>query len=166
MKKLMMVFTILCVYIFSHAQSISNSVISAGGNFSTSTWGSLSATMGEAIIANAPAAGFILLQGFQQPVTSSVGITSLSQKSFFTNLYPNPGHQQINLVVNMPEESHINYGVYDVCGKKLLDGNFVAGQFVKVVQDIDISILSVGSYIVNVSSNGLSIQNFKLQVIE
>ncbi|MDC0231655.1 SprB repeat-containing protein, partial [Aureispira] len=73
MKNLFLLILIISQTNVLFAQEISRHVVASGGNYSTSTNISVSATIGEPVVNTLTSSGLILTQGFQQPsITSGI----------------------------------------------------------------------------------------------
>jgi hypothetical protein len=155
---------ICCSFFKVYSQQLSNTVISAGGNYSSASWGSISATMGEAVITTISASNFTLTQGFQQPQQGGVGIPSVKNSTPLIALYPNPANSELFLELTMPYASAINYKIFDMNGKELLSGNFTADAMHTTLKKINAENLSSGMYLVSVNAGSENIRNIKIQV--
>ncbi len=160
---LLMVVTI-CIAPFAQAQSLSNKVFASGGSYSTASWGSLSATIGEALITTSSASGTTLMQGFQQPTSGLTGITALPKQNQYASAYPIPGHDLLNLEVNLNESATVQFKIYDLSGKEITQGVFLTDANHQTIQQIDISKMSSGMYLLILSQNEQFIQNIKIQI--
>ncbi len=166
-KKLLIYLTFTFSCVFSFGQSISNSVIASAGDFRTSTWGSLSATLGEAVVTpKVSATGMILLQGFQQPINSGVGISSLERGSSTVKLYPNPAQNELWIDLSIPLSTQITYRVYDMGGKEMMEGNFISRPFNSIAEQIDVGNICSGNYILILYHGQVVLQMFKLQILK
>ena len=83
-------------------------------------------------------------------LNATVGIKDFENTQFVFGVYPNPTSNKISITNTEISNSDLRYAIYDLSGKKLAMGNLRAGD----VKDIDVSFLSQGVYIINVS-NGL-----------
>ena len=78
------------------SQSLSNEVIASTGNYSSSASGGLSQTSGEAVVATLQDGQSMLTQGFQQPITLTVGIQNQDEIGLI-KVYPNPVTDLLNI---------------------------------------------------------------------
>ncbi len=146
------------------SQTLSNKVVASGGNYSTASWGSLSATIGEAAVTTLSATNVKLSQGFQQPTSAPVGITFVNAKVIRANAYPNPALNEVFLEVNLPSVALVTYKVLDMNGKELVTGNFMADAQYPSIQKLDFSGISNGMYLITLSSNQENLKNIKIQI--
>lgn len=164
LKFYIFLFLMFTLSITIRSQTLSNKVIASGGSYSTASWGSLSATVGEAMITTSSASGTTLLQGFQQPTSGLAGITASSTKVLLASVYPNPSSNTVYLEVNLPNTVPVHYTVYDMNGKALMNGDFTADAMHATTQKLDFSSLSSGMYLISISSNQELIQSLKIQI--
>ena len=155
LKFYIFLFLMFTLSITIRSQTLSNKVIASGGSYSTASWGSLSATVGEAMITTSSASGTTLMQGFQQPTSGLAGITASSTKVLLASVYPNPSSNTVYLEVNLPNTVPVHYTVYDMNGKALMHAT---------TQKLDFSSLSSGMYLISISSNQELIQSLKIQI--
>ncbi len=160
----LLLFVIFCFSQHVNSQTLSNRVIATGGSFSTASWGSLSATIGEASITTLTSSTVSLLQGFQQPTSGFAGITAVTTKIITANVYPNPSKNDVYLEVTLPEMTNITYKVFDLNGKELYSGNFNADALHTTTEKLDFSRFSNGMYLITLYSNDERLQNFKIQI--
>ena len=154
-----------CSVFIMQAQTLSNKVVASGGSYSTASWGSLSATVGEAAITRLSSTNVSLLQGFQQPTSGLAGITASKNSALISSVYPNPASSQVFLEINLPNTTNISYKIFDMSGKELLSGNFTAEAFQTSVKKLDMADLSNGMYLISLFAGSESIQNTKIQII-
>lgn len=164
LKVTLLMVAIFCIAPFTQAQSLSNKVIASGGSYSTASWGSLSSTVGEALITTSSASGTTLMQGFQQPTSGLAGITALPLQHQYASAYPIPGHNLLNLEVNLDVNATVQFKIYDLSGKEITQGAFLADANHQTIQQIDISQMSSGMYMLILSQNEQFLQNIKIQI--
>jgi hypothetical protein len=154
----------LCMGFTAFSQTLSNTVVAASGSYSTASWGSLSATVGEASISTLTATGTILTEGFQQPEANLTGITSLKKSLVSASVYPNPAAGNFYLEVTLPSSANITYKIYDMAGKEVRNGGFAADALHTTITKIDASTLSSGMYMIALQNGESALQNFKIQI--
>lgn len=164
LKNSFILILLFCISQQIHSQSLSNRVIATGGSFSTASWGSLSATIGEATINTLTSSTVTLLQGFQQPTSGLSGITNIAPKLITATIYPNPSQGNIYLEVTLPASSTLTYKIFDLNGKELQAGEFTADALHTTIQKLNCSGFSSGMYLLSLSSNEVPLQNFKFQI--
>lgn len=129
------------------AQTLSPSVISAGGGYATSSIGSLSYTIAEMTMTETFAQGsYILSQGFQQPEIMTVSITDLEITTVDIVLHPNPTSGQIKLVYQSGTTSRNSIKIFNLSGNVILSEKFTAQCGLNTLA-FDLSQYSSGIYI-------------------
>lgn len=125
-------------------QSIDRSVVgSTGGNYTFST-GSISATVGENIIASVENTSFTILQGFQQNHYGNIAVRKVEKSTL--KIWPNPVSNYLH--VQLPADvAQVLYEVLDASGKLVLSGTPSGNQ-------IDVNNLSAGYYHIKLKYNG------------
>lgn len=134
--------------VWMYAQSLSPTVISSTGGFSSNANGSLSYTVGEmTMVQTFSAGGNILTQGFQQPNDQLVGLIDFTKDEFGSFvLYPNPAVDNLWFGFQFPESGRIAIAVYNALGQKMADvysGNYDTG---KTTDGFAVSGFAAGSY--------------------
>ena len=162
--KILFLFFMSCIFFKVQSQSLSNKVVATGGSYSTASWGSLSATIGEAAITTFSSTGVTLLQGFQQPTSGLAGINASKKSVWITTAYPNPAINQVFLELTLAVNSTVTYKIFDMNGKELLIGNFITEAMHTTIKKLDVAGLSNGMYLISLYNNGESIQNIKIQI--
>ena len=142
--------------VWMYAQSLSPTVISSTGGFSSNANGSLSYTVGEmTMVQTFSAGGNILTQGFQQPNDQLVGLIDFTKDEFGSFVvYPNPAVDNLWFGFQFPEAGRIAIAVYDVLGQKLADvytGNYDNG---KTTDGFAVSNFAAGSYYLSLTFTG------------
>ncbi|MCW5908756.1 MAG: T9SS type A sorting domain-containing protein [Chitinophagales bacterium] len=148
-------FTLLfsAVALVASAQSLTPTVISSTGGFSSNANGSLSYTVGEmTMVQTFSAGGNILTQGFQQPNDLSVGMLDITRDEFGSFVvYPNPAVDNLWFGFQFPESGRVTVSIFDILGQKVADiysGNYDNG---KVVETMNVSNYSAGVYVMSLS---------------
>ncbi len=153
MKKAYFSLSIILIALSAGAQSLSPTVISATGGFSSNANGSLSYTVGEMTMVETFTGGNnILTQGFQQPNDFTIGILEISQGEYGSFVvYPNPAVDNLWFGFEFPESGKINVAIYDVLGQKVADiynSNYQNG---KTVETLNVSNYSAGTYMMTLT---------------
>ncbi|MCW5906294.1 MAG: T9SS type A sorting domain-containing protein [Chitinophagales bacterium] len=135
------------------AQSLSPTVISSTGGFSSNANGSLSYTVGEmTMVQTFSAGGNILTQGFQQPNDQVVGLLDMTKDDFGSFVvYPNPAVDNLWFGYQFPEPGRVALAVYDVLGQKMADlynGNYDMG---KTTDGFAVANFSAGTYFLSLT---------------
>jgi hypothetical protein len=156
MKRFSTLLFAVAVPVWMYAQSLSPTVISSTGGFSSNANGSLSYTVGEmTMVQTFTAGGSILTQGFQQPNDNLVGLLDMTEDEFGSfAVYPNPAVDNLWFGFQFPEAGRIAIAVYDVLGQKMADvynGNYVNG---KTTEGFQVGNYSAGSYFLSLTFTG------------
>jgi hypothetical protein len=137
------VLLLVLFWTFSLTISSAQELISADGNFSVNTQGSLSWTLGEIITESQIASGNQLTQGFQQNYEDFLNVEQLLPSSGIL-LYPNPFSTSITIQNSSPFEI-IHLTVLDTQQKIILEHTI---EFSLICQKttFDLSYLPAGMY--------------------
>jgi hypothetical protein len=102
------------------AQTIERQVTGAAGAYQLASWGSLSATVGEAVINTSSSGSLVLTQGFQQPTQTDVAVYRLPGDNVSVKVFPVPAVDEINVVIN-PGGNDAQYSVviFDMPGSQI-----------------------------------------------
>ena len=153
MKNIYSTFLALAVCLMAGAQSLSPTVISSTGGFSSNANGSLSYTVGEmTMVQTFSANGNILTQGFQQPNENVTGLIDMTKDEFGSFVvYPNPAVDNLWFGFELPESGKVAVSLFDVIGQKVSDvynGNYTNG---KIVQQTTVSTFAAGVYLLTMN---------------
>lgn len=156
MKKFSTLLFVVAAPAWMFAQSLTPTVISSTGGFSSNANGSLSYTVGEmTMVQTFTAGGNILTQGFQQPNDNLVGILDMTEDEFGSfAVYPNPAVDNLWFGFQFPEAGQIAVAVYDVLGQKVADvynGSYTTGKTTEGTQVVD---YAAGSYYLSLTFTG------------
>jgi hypothetical protein len=137
------VLLLVLFWIFSATISSSQELISADGNFSVNTQGSLSWTIGEIITESQIASGSQLTQGFQQNYEDFLNVELLLQFNEIL-LYPNPFSTSVT-IQNSSQFENIHLTIFDAQQKIILEQTI---EFLLICQKktFDLSYLPAGMY--------------------
>jgi len=121
MKKIHILFFIMSVGIVAKAQTLSPQVISSGGNYGSSSVGTISYTIGQpSAVTTATSSNAILTQGFQQVDNLSTGISQVSANVLNNMLlYPNPASNLINLKCNFIKAGNLQAIIFNSLGQQI-----------------------------------------------
>ena len=119
MKNLYILFLIVILF-QAKAQSVSPFVIaSSGGYFSNATF-SLSSTFGEMTMVETFSNGNnFLTQGFQQPFSTTTGISNLIPDNGAYSVYPNPSNGNFVLTYHYSSGGNAIFQVFNMLGQKV-----------------------------------------------
>lgn len=156
MKTLILFISLMCLFITSKGQSITNELIgSAGGSFPTMDW-----SVGEVMTETFVSAEIILTQGFHQDVFSSETNTeNISYPKDDFLLYPNPAIDKMYLKINTRnfEDSNLQLIMLDITGQVIYRDNSLSE-----MNYINIHNITEGFYIIKILSNENIIKTFKI----
>jgi hypothetical protein len=137
-------FVLTCLSV--HAQTLSPSVIAAGGGYSTSGVGSLSYTIAEMTMVETFVQGSSMLsQGFQQPEHHTVAIDDLELAPCEVILFPNPTSGQITLSYLSGAATQNSVKIYNLLGAFILSETYVATDGLNTLS-FDLSQYTQGTY--------------------
>lgn len=149
-KKILLSALIACGY-YASAQSLTPTVVSAGGTYTTSSIGSLSYTVGEMAAVSTLMGGLKLLtQGFQQSDRNEV-IEILAAEADLNGalvLYPNPAKGAFTIGYKFPTSGYVSINMYDAIGKlvaPILEEKYQDGN---AVNSFDCSNIAIGTYLI------------------
>lgn len=147
------------------AQSLSPTVISTAGHFSSAGGYSLSGTIGElAITTLDPGGSYILTQGFQQPF--DIGVTPGFEDlglDWSVNAYPNPVSDFLNIRFNIENPADFTIELLDITGKKIWIRN-LPGLTPKEVISVNLSGYTEGVYLLRITTPDQRLQKvYKIQ---
>lgn len=74
--------------------------------------------------------GALLLRPLVGPALPLTAVNEQERQVFTCTLQPNPTTAQITVTVNDPQATTMNYMVYDMAGKKVLEGNLKSGEVI------------------------------------
>jgi hypothetical protein len=118
-------FVLTCLSV--HAQTLSPSVISAGGGYTTGGTGSLSYTIAEMTMVETFTKGStILSQGFQQPELHTISNTDLELAPCDIIMFPNPTSGQITLSYLSGASTQNSVKIYNLLGAVILSETYIA----------------------------------------
>ncbi|MCX6296601.1 MAG: T9SS type A sorting domain-containing protein [Bacteroidetes bacterium] len=102
-----------------HSQSVSTSVISCYGNYAVSSSGSLSANVGEPLVATFFNSTNFLTEGFEQPNDLlPLSIHDFSSNDAYFKAYPNPFYN-ILIVESALFEKDVELRITDITGREI-----------------------------------------------
>jgi hypothetical protein len=158
MKKITTLLTSVFLSLMMQAQSLTPTVISSTGGFSSNANGSLSYTVGEmTMVQTFSANGNILTQGFQQPNDNITGLIDLTHDDYGSLVvYPNPAVDNLWYGFQFPENGKIQVALYDMLGQvvsELYTADYTGG---KTVQQISVSSLAAADYFIKSSFTAAS----------
>jgi hypothetical protein len=143
-------FILFCSCANSHAQSIAPQVIASGGNFISSSAGSISYTIGEAVTPTLSGGGHILTQGFQQPTDIVNGLLEIDKEAFGSfSVYPIPAVDKLWFGYEFPTQGLVKVELYNTLGQKLDFTITEAYESGKVIHSFDCTPYAAGQYILS-----------------
>ena len=137
--------------------SILQEVISSGGDYSIKSGGSISYTFGETIIETFKGSNIMLTQGFQQTNLMINSLDESHELNFEISAFPNPFAEYVNLRIVLDNLSGLQYLLYDLNGKLLLQK-----QIENTETEIPFYDLSPAGYILKVTYNNKELKSFKI----
>lgn len=132
------------------AQSISQSIIAAGGDFFLDNGYTLSSTIGEIMTESFSTPGNTLTQGFQQTDGYFIQVQELHYNSNIT-VYPNPFREALFVSFNNPSDQACQIELIDLIGRTYLQPG-TGTRLENGIQTIDTRNLAAGIYFIHVSN--------------
>ncbi|UCG28322.1 MAG: T9SS type A sorting domain-containing protein [Bacteroidales bacterium] len=133
--------------------SLTPTVISTAGHFSSAGGYSLSGTVGELAVKTLdPGGSYILTQGFQQPFALGVNpVIDPQGIDWSVNAYPNPVSEFLNIQFNIEKSTAFNIEIMDMTGKKLLIRN-LPGITPEEIITVDLTNFVRGVYLLRITT--------------
>ncbi len=156
MKKIYLFFALLTSGTAMIAQSVSPQVVASGGNFISSSAGSISYTIGETVTPTLSGGGNFITQGFQQPNDIVNGLLDIEKEAAGAfSVYPVPATDRLWYGYEFPEQGKVTVELYNMLGQKLDYSMTEAYSSGKVVHSFDCAAFAAGEYILSANfSNG------------
>ena len=148
------VITLLLFFCFS-ATSAQESINSSGGT-AVGGGASVSYSVGQTVYNTVSGATGSVSQGVQQTYTISIGIAE-TEMQFSLVAYPNPTLSDLMLRVEDHKNENLIYMLYDMQGQ-LVESNAIPS----TETQINTSVLSAGTYMLNILLGNKTIQSFKI----
>ncbi len=105
---------------FSQAQSLIPEVIASAGDIFTSKNGSLSWTLGEAVIETISSESSLLTQGFQQSFLQILKVDSPEDPNVDISVYPNPVNDVLTIeITSLENDPQIQLELFDFVGQRI-----------------------------------------------
>lgn len=132
------------------AQTVSPQVVATGGNFISSSAGSISYTIGETVTPTLTGGSNIITQGFQQPTDIVNGLLDIDKEAAGSfSVYPIPATDKLWYGYEFPETGRVTIALHTLLGQAMeytLTEAYASG---KVVHSFDCTALAAGSYILS-----------------
>ena len=152
MKRLVLLSIISLFFI---SKNNAQDVITTAGDHHATTSGSLSWTLGEAIIETYSTGLNSLTQGFNQSQLSATATYELPGLNFSLNAFPNPTSDFLILETDRAKE--MEYQVYNQQGKLIIQSKLTGFQ-----TKIDFQEFVPAIYIIKVFENSIPLKQFKI----
>ncbi len=105
---------------FSQALSLIPEVIASAGDIFTSKNGSLSWTLGEAVIETISSESSLLTQGFQQSFLQILKVDSPEDPNVDISVYPNPVNDVLTIeITSLENDPQIQLELFDFVGQRI-----------------------------------------------
>lgn len=153
MKQLILLIAMMCIGGYANAQTLDRTVISAGGDGSS--------TIGEIAIATVQSGNFQSTQGFQQgdTLTLSVNISERENLPIQVKVFPNPATSYFT--VEAPGNSNLMLQIFSLSGQLLTSRELSSFQ-----EKFDVSQFAAGTYVVIlIDEQGQKVADAKIQKI-
>ena len=132
-------------------------LIATSGNYSETTIGSLSWSIGEPIIENAFNSEVILTQGFNQSTITVTTINETAGLEMNISVYPNPTIDYLSIEANTDQQKEFQINLYDLSGKLILQKDFFTEK-----ETINMQEFQSGIYILKICTNNTNIKTYKV----
>jgi hypothetical protein len=136
---------------------LAQQVISTAGNTLGNENGSISFTIGEGVAQTLSKGDKTITQGFQQANLTVKMVNELKDLDFSISAFPNPTEDLLTLKLTKEDVSGLQYILFDINGKLLLQKNLETNQTV-----INVHQLSKGFYILKVQEGLKELITFKI----
>lgn len=154
MRKILLLTMIMSsFYLGTNAQEL----IATSGDYSESTIGSLSWSIGEPIIENAFNSDIILTQGFNQSKLTVTAINEMIGLEINISVYPNPTIDYLSIEANSDQQKEFQINLYDLSGKLILQKDFFTEK-----ETINMQEFKPAIYILKISINNTDIKTYKV----
>lgn len=108
--------------LFGYGTVQAQEIITTGGDYQSSSSGSLTWTIGEPVSETFSGNGKYLTQGFEQPAYLIVSVKELPENCEIS-VFPNPTSDFLQLKIGDYKVENMQYQLYDMNGKLLLQKN-------------------------------------------
>lgn len=157
---------LLLIFLFTgttgFSQQLSHQVLVPAAGVSTSGVINYSQTIGETAVELFNSSGFILTQGFQQPGMKNLADPAPAGTG--VDVYPNPATDFINVKLFGSEARKFRIEIINISGTIVSSATLDFITTYNIVQQIDISNLTIGFYFVRVASDDAKINRvFKIE---
>lgn len=145
---------IFLVFIWNVPIFYAQEVIGAGGDFFSSSNGSLSWTAGEVITETVVSPNGIFTQGFQQNYENFVSLETI----LFANdllVFPNPFNSELNIQWSTGDFKDLGINLSDGYGKTFTE-IYIENSSVQKMATLDVSQLAAGVYYLTVTHKNIS----------
>jgi len=133
------------------------SVNAAGGN-ATGNGGSASYSIGQVAYLASTGSSGSSNAGVQQPYEFfTTGIDELKAASLSMTTYPNPAQATVNLRIDGPVATTLNYRLYDVSGQLVTSGRITGS-----LTTLPLQTLAAGTYLLKVSDTQQALKSFTI----
>ncbi len=152
MTKIYLLFALLLSGTAMMAQSVSPQVVASGGNFISSSAGSISYTIGETVTPTLTGGGNFITQGFQQPTDIVNGLLDIEKEAAGAfSVYPVPATDKLWYGYEFPDQGKVTVELYNMLGQKLDYSMTEAYSSGKVIHTFDCTAYAAGEYILSAS---------------
>jgi hypothetical protein len=163
MKKIIIT-AIACAPLVLFGQSLERQVIASAGGYGFSFGKNATYTIGETVTATGSASNIVITQGFQQPVSGSVGIEEMDV-GLSVNVYPNPASNEVAIEITSANDLNVSATIYDIQGKQTglqLPRMKVNGT---LKETVDVSSLRAGQYFISFTDEKSTLGTVRIQKV-
>ena len=152
MKKIYLLIPVIFIALFANAQTLVREVVASGGNYISSSTGSISYTIGETVTTTLPGGTNIITQGFQQPDDTArlIAILDVEKDGFGAFVvYPVPTTDKLWYAYEFSTEGEVKVEMFNLLGQKLDYTNTEPYTSGKSVHSFDCTAYAVGNYVLS-----------------
>ncbi len=149
---------VMIAFLLSGITVYAQEVVSTAGCYGETSSGSLSWTVGEAVVETITDGSNSLTQGFQQSRLVVTAIHELPGLDFTISVFPNPASDFLTVKVEKNDKlTHLMYLMYDINGKLLLQKMFEGKEITIFMRHFKPS-----TYILKVTEDNKEVKTFRI----
>lgn len=153
MKQIITTLVFGCAITLTHSQTLTNQVVANSGNSYSSSALRVDQTTGESVTTTFQAGNLIVTQGFQQPISFTVGVEE--EKINVLTLWPNPARESV--IISGFKQPIERIEIFDTAGKLIVTHSQKS--------TFSVAPLAGGSYVVRLQSGALN-EEHRLVVVD
>jgi hypothetical protein len=161
MKKFALLIFSILFSIAAFSQTLAPTVYASAGDYFVGSNGSLSWTLGEAVIETFSNDGNTLTQGFQQSTYQVVAIEDMKDVTYDVFVYPIPASDFLNIDISSSDKTvNLKMELFDVNGNKIFEKNIESSTF---HENVILSKYNTNMFMLKITNmNNQSVKTFKI----